>query len=167
MSALTGETEDISHLRYKFWEPIWIYDPKVKFGDIDCMLEGRYLGIAESTGNVFTYNVKISSMKDTKVIQRSVITARAPKEKYFGSVLSPEDRSRAYLFPKSLCENHLEKGDDSETEENISFDEPLFPRSYKPVASKLTTSKVARNSSQSTDSTHSPVGSRGNKGTSI
>ena len=126
LSALTGETQDISHLRYKFWEPIWIHQPDVKLGDEEKMVEGRCLGLALCTGHMFTYHVKIASDTLKKVVQRSVITARAPNEATFGSILSPADRTRSYLFPKSLTENDLES-DDGEDEGGITCDEPLFP----------------------------------------
>ena len=54
LSALTGETHDISHLRYKFWEPIWVHQPDVKLGDDQKMVEGRFCGLALCTGHVFT-----------------------------------------------------------------------------------------------------------------
>ena len=83
MSALTGETHNISHLRYKFWEPIWVHVPDVKLGDDQKMVEGHFLGVAHSTGHAFTYHVKVASDTLTKVVQRSVITARAPNEVSF------------------------------------------------------------------------------------
>ena len=83
----------------------------------------------------------------------------------FGSILSPADRTRSYLFPKSLCAN-AEEGSEStdEDEGHIVFDEPLFPRSYKPVAGKLPAhQKVVMN--KSVDSANCNAGSRGGKKT--
>ena len=103
----------------------------MKLGDDQKMVEGRYLGLALCTGHVFTYNVKIASDTLTKVVQRSVITARAPNEVTFGSILSPADRTRSYLFPKSVCQNEEESSDSTDEDEgHIKYDEPLFPRYY-------------------------------------
>ncbi len=46
LSAITGETHNISHLPYKFWEPIWVHQPDVKLGDNQKMVEGRFCGLA-------------------------------------------------------------------------------------------------------------------------
>ena len=102
MSMFSGKTQDISHLRYSFWEPVYYHDPNSKYPDSKILHEW-FLGIAESTGDVMTYHIK-TQRKDTRstVIQRSVITLQHPNEAKFGQILSAADHSPIFLFPHYL-----------------------------------------------------------------
>ena len=53
--TITGETGDLSHLRYPFWLPIWYYPHES--GGQGTMRKGRYLGPATSVGDEITHYV--------------------------------------------------------------------------------------------------------------
>ena len=121
---LTGETGDISHLRFHFWEPVWFMRKGSKFPNPD-MVMGRYLGPCENTGDKVTHYVlpvngkgkvmmesllepdpKQSGQKKRvnrryPVLGRSYVCARDPTEKAWRQVIT--DHRRSFLFPRSLC----------------------------------------------------------------
>ena len=125
-TLLTGETQDISHLRYSFWDPVWYYSPGVKSPG-EKMLKGRFLGVAPNHGDNFTYHIMTipNDRVNSTVIQRSAICLRDTEEKFFGQLLSVKERSRAFLFPRTLCPSvrgeDVEQGDDDAS----VFTEPL------------------------------------------
>lgn len=51
---LFGETPDISVFRFPFYSKVWYYSPTVR-SPKSKMLRGRFLGVAETCGDVFTY----------------------------------------------------------------------------------------------------------------
>jgi hypothetical protein len=73
-----GETPDISVFRFKFSEPIYYLDSNARFPQPN-MLPGRFLGIARTTGDSFTFYVLTDRHKEQNVIlTRSVIRKRNP-----------------------------------------------------------------------------------------
>ena len=78
MEVSTGNTPDISKFRFYFYEPIWYYVPSNKNPKPD-MLKARYLAIAESCGDSFTYFI-LTEPDDPKasrqLLMRSVIKSR-------------------------------------------------------------------------------------------
>jgi len=51
-----GDTADISVFRFHLWQEIEYLEPTISFPE-DQMLPGRWLGIARSTGDEFTYHI--------------------------------------------------------------------------------------------------------------
>ena len=77
ISVRHGYTPDISaYLLYQFWEPIYFKidekSPSTK------ELEGRWLGVSKTIGDILTYD--ILSLTSMKVIQRSSIRSADPKK---------------------------------------------------------------------------------------
>jgi hypothetical protein len=48
-----SHTPDISSFRFKFWEPVWYYEPTAKYPAPN-FLAGRFVGIAWDHGDAFT-----------------------------------------------------------------------------------------------------------------
>jgi hypothetical protein len=57
-----GETPDLSVFQFLFYEPIYYLDPLAKFPNPN-MLPGRFLGIARTTGDAFTFYIEAKSPK--------------------------------------------------------------------------------------------------------
>src|SRR5210317_1951086 len=77
ISVRHGSTLDISaYLLYQFWDPIYFKidkkSPSTK------KLEGRWLGVSKTTGDILTYD--ILSLTSMKFIQRSAIRSADPKK---------------------------------------------------------------------------------------
>jgi hypothetical protein len=70
--SLHGETPDISVFRYFFCEPIYCMDPSVKFPQHN-MLPGRFLGIARTIGDSFTFIVAQEDCLTGRILHHSVI----------------------------------------------------------------------------------------------
>ena len=71
----TGTTPDISKFRFHFYEPLWYFAP-VKTPKNN-MLKARYLAIAESCGDAFTYYILTEPDKGRRqVLMRSVVKTR-------------------------------------------------------------------------------------------
>ena len=108
--ALTGETGDISHLRFPFWHPIWYKSQGTKYPDA-IMLKGRYLGPSESTGDELAHLVlpdkRGKNERRPEVISRSYVTIRDPREQSFGEIIT--DHRREFLFPKYLCPSRYDR----------------------------------------------------------
>jgi hypothetical protein len=54
--ALEGFTPDISRHQFHFWEPVWYYEPTVRFPDSPWKA-GWFIGFADRCGDSFTYKV--------------------------------------------------------------------------------------------------------------
>jgi hypothetical protein len=76
-----GETPDISVFRFTFWSPVWYYSPSVPFPKSK-MLPGRFIGIAQNTGDVFCFLVLTEPDESgtQSVIARSVVRRRFLRE---------------------------------------------------------------------------------------
>jgi len=70
--SLHGEIPDISVFCYFFYEPIYYMDPSLKFPQHN-MLPGRFLGIARTTGDNFTFIVVQEDRLTGHMLHRSVI----------------------------------------------------------------------------------------------
>jgi hypothetical protein len=68
---MTGETPDISNLlQFKFFEPVYYYDPSVPFpASKECL--GHFVGIAENVGDSMTFRVLTDVTQE--IIARSTI----------------------------------------------------------------------------------------------
>jgi hypothetical protein len=75
---LHGDTPDISVFRFIFYEPIYCLDTKARFPHPN-MLPGRFLGIARTTGDSFTFYILTDKQQERNVVLiRSVIRKRNP-----------------------------------------------------------------------------------------
>ena len=94
-----GDTPDISIFRFPFWQPVWYYAPKQQFPQSK-MLPGRFLGIAQNTGDAFCYLVLTHPTKESgnryPVIGRSVVRKRYPREE--PPVVSESERGVLQFF---------------------------------------------------------------------
>jgi hypothetical protein len=126
IEALTGETGDISHLRFHFWEPIWFMRTGTKFPN-PVMIKGIYLGPSENTGDEVTHHILPVSKADVEdwettdakkegksnakrrplVLARSYVCARDPLEKSYRQIIT--DHRRSFLFPKVLCPSRYDR----------------------------------------------------------
>ncbi len=84
--ALHGDTPDISVFRYTFYEPVYYLEPNVHFPNPN-MLPGRFMGIARTTGDAFTFIVMTDDGIKSIALHRSVIrhrdnTSRDPYANY-------------------------------------------------------------------------------------
>ena len=89
MEKLHGDTPDISMFRFKFWQPIWYYEPIARFPQPN-FLPGRFVGIAWDHGDAFTY--RIWTMPDNNfekgqelirnVVQPRIVTDTEPMRDY-------------------------------------------------------------------------------------
>ena len=77
--CLFGETTDISLFRFKWFCPIWYYNPSIKMPKYK-MLKGFFLGIEENVGDFFTYQIlpeeKLKKGGRCKHLSRSVVRLR-------------------------------------------------------------------------------------------
>jgi hypothetical protein len=77
---INGETPDISVFCFIFYEPIYYLEPSARFPKPN-MLAGRFLGIARTTGDSFTFYILTDKHKERNVVlTRSVIRKRNPLE---------------------------------------------------------------------------------------
>ena len=126
IELLTGETGDISHLRFHFWEPIWYLRKGSKFPN-PTMIKGIYLGPSENTGDEVTHHIlpvsktDVEEWEETKVkkgekskqkrrplvLARSYVCARDPLEKSYRHMII--DHRRSFLFPKALCPSRYDR----------------------------------------------------------
>ncbi len=81
-----GETSDISIFRFRWFQPVWYYCPTVSF-PTDKMRPGFFLGIAQGTGDGFSYIIlpvdKLSDISETRnppTVVRSVVRSRSLSE---------------------------------------------------------------------------------------
>jgi hypothetical protein len=72
---LFGDTPDISVFRFTFFEPIYYLEPSMQFPQAN-MIPGRYLGIARTTGDAFTFIILPEKSTRGMCIHRSVIRSR-------------------------------------------------------------------------------------------
>ena len=78
VEAMTGETGDLSHLRFVFWTPIWYAPTGTDENPSVTMIKGRYLGPATSTGNDVTHHIVqvIADKKGNEVARGFVLSPR-------------------------------------------------------------------------------------------
>ena len=82
MEILTGNTPDIPMFRFRFWEPVWYYEPTAHFPAPN-FLPGRQISIARHHGDAFTNKIWTTpggNWKDGKLLIRNVVKSRSEKE---------------------------------------------------------------------------------------
>ena len=119
VEEMNGKTGDLSHLQLTFWTPIWYNPVGTDKSSNDTMIKGRYLGLAESTGDDVTHCI-LSVIVDKKskdvnyrilkipqkrkvddrhreVIKRWYVCVRHPEENVFKGII--KDSSQSWLNP--------------------------------------------------------------------
>ena len=74
-----GHTPDISCFRFRFWEPVWYYEPTAKHPEPN-FLPGRFVGIAWDHGDAFTYRIWTTpddEWKKGRELIRNIVKSRA------------------------------------------------------------------------------------------
>ena len=104
IEAYSGETGDISHLCYAFFDPVW-YSPGGS-GDSDTMLRGWYLGPAESTGNEITHHIlPVKVVKGREVAIGERIPGRGikerPSQRLYSIAMSVPETQQSHASRKS------------------------------------------------------------------
>jgi len=74
LEIATGNTPDISMFRFHFWEPVWYFEPTKS--PLDNWKKGRFLGFAETTGDLMTYWIETEGEPKPKVLARSGVRTR-------------------------------------------------------------------------------------------
>ena len=116
--VLNGDTPDISHIRFKWWDQVWYYAPDSKYPSRR-MLPGRFLGFAYQTGDELTFRVLTCPDVPQRqaVISRSVVTPRRANEPAHGAF---SRKASDYYFPRSILSEHSEDFDQSARESSSS-----------------------------------------------
>ena len=113
----TGWTPDISKFRFHFYEPLWMFEPKLKTPK-DNLLKARFLAIADSCGDAMTYYVltePTSTKVKRQVLMRSVVKTR---RKHIGKTTEyVNDDSSMENFTLSLSESMRNQQDIRSTED--------------------------------------------------
>ena len=148
IEALTGETGDISHLRFSFGAPVWYNSVSHEFPGSQ-MLKGIYLGPAESTGDESCHHIlPLTASKRTKpkanskgkvrterrpvVIHRSYVTIRDPAEHSFREIHKTYERG--FLFPRYLFPSRYDCGNAIDPEyvrHAHARQQPIVPKGIK------------------------------------
>jgi hypothetical protein len=105
-----GDTPDISVFRFIFYEPIYYLEPNVQFPKPN-MLPGRFMGIARTTGDTFTFLILTDDGIKSIALHRSVIKRRS---------ITSKDPYANYNTEEPPC-NPIETG----TYDNNLWDEPI------------------------------------------
>jgi hypothetical protein len=56
LEKMYGNTPNISMFRFRFWEPVWYFEPTAKYPAAN-FLQGRFVGITWDCGDSFTYKI--------------------------------------------------------------------------------------------------------------
>ena len=119
MEYKDGFTPDISMFRFRFWEPIWYYEPTAKYPRPN-FLPGRFVGIAWDCGDAFTYKVWTTPNNDwSKGLElvRNVVRSRQytdvePKVSYQDLDLKFEGRKKTKQQKKVKAAEDLKRAKD-------------------------------------------------------
>jgi hypothetical protein len=78
MEMMFGSTPSISMFRFRFWEPVWYFEPTAKYPSPN-FLPGRFVGIAWDHGDAFTYRIWTEpkgTWEDGPQLVRDVVQSR-------------------------------------------------------------------------------------------
>ena len=123
-----SDTPDISVFRFPFWCCIWFYVKSRSFPQSK-MLPGRFLGIAERTGDRFTYLIWTTALSDNgqpKILARSVIRRRYLRPNEIDTQLPTRDTSDQEL-DFLLSGNRSVTVSDEELSELLSSEQNILP----------------------------------------
>lgn len=132
-----GSTPDVSKFRFYFWEPIWYHDPSTKQPE-DNLKKGRYLCIAENSGDEMTYHIRTEKDEGTNVyLVRSLIKSR---RKHIGTdtEYTNNDAELADKFTLDPTKDLISHDDDIDTINNNEEDDPDTPDTNENILDHLT-----------------------------
>jgi hypothetical protein len=146
-----GHTPGISAFRFKFWEPVWYYEPTAKHPAPN-FLPGRFVGIAWDNGDTFTYKVWTTpndKWKDQTKLIRNVVQSRdfnavEPRQVYSNQDLTlvkrnlsnnPTKRSKRRSAKKmkrgANAIDTIDEIEDGTSSKRVRFDSGA-PQTYEP-----------------------------------
>ena len=107
--AMTGETPDISHLRFSFFDRVWFLDKSTLAGRKAVWRKGRFTGISWNVGDSMCYFIKPEKASAApglgNEVSRSFVQLRHPDESAPHQILK---RKSDWFWP-TVCEpNELE-----------------------------------------------------------
>ena len=78
LEVFTGETPDVSVLRFAFYEPLWYREFNAKADEVK-LFPGRFLGISWNVGNALCFKVLVQRKgKMDEILSRLVCVPRDP-----------------------------------------------------------------------------------------
>jgi hypothetical protein len=121
---LHGDTPDISVFRFTLFEPIYYLEPSMQFPQAN-MIPGRFLGIARTTGDVFTFIVIPDNGNSRTSLHRSVIRSRDPgkKDPYAEYNRGEPEADHEDI---ALGDDNMTKESDEQDAINITHDEVIL-----------------------------------------
>jgi hypothetical protein len=140
MEKMYGHTPDISMFRFRFWEPVWYYEPTAKYPAPN-FLPGCFIGIAWDHGDAFTYKIWTTpnnNWKQGRELVRNVVRSRHLEKKepvvsyqdedLLFSKTQPSRTQRPRSKKRNSCSNNSRGAeevtlDGSELESLVRFDD--------------------------------------------
>jgi hypothetical protein len=122
--VLHGDTPDISVFRFIFYEPTYYLEPNIQFPNPN-MLPGRFLGIARTTGDSFTFIIETVGKIRNIALHRSIIRRRDPINK---------DPYSEYQEEKPLDEEPHQSIDNTEETNELPYEEKITNEQELPYA---------------------------------
>jgi hypothetical protein len=91
----TGETTDISHIRFHFYKPVWYLNPTAKAGETR-YLKGNFIGFSDTVGDNFSYEIAVKKTRSrkSKTLSRTVVLPRDLQDSAF-----PGQSNPSTIFP--------------------------------------------------------------------
>jgi hypothetical protein len=91
----TGETPDISHIRFHFYQPVWYLSPTSNAGETR-YLKGNFIGFSDTMGGNFSYEIALKKTRSSKAktLSRTVVLPRDLQYSAFTGQRNPST-----LFP--------------------------------------------------------------------
>jgi hypothetical protein len=98
LEAATGETSDISHIRFYFYQPIWYLSPTSKSGETR-YLKGNFIGFSDTVGDNFSYKIAVKKARSgkAKTLSITVVLPRDLQDSAF-----PGQSNPSTLFPRPV-----------------------------------------------------------------
>jgi hypothetical protein len=98
MEVATGETPDIYHIIFYFYQPVWYLSPTSKAGETR-YLKGRFIGFSDTVGGNLSYEIPVEKSRSRKAetLSRTVVLPRDLQDSAF-----PGQSNPSTLFPVPL-----------------------------------------------------------------
>jgi hypothetical protein len=98
LEVATGETPDISHIRFHFYQPVWYLSPTATAGETR-YLKGNFIGFSDTVGDNFSYEIAVKKTRSTqaKTLSRTVVLPRDLQDSAF-----PGQSNPSTLFPRPV-----------------------------------------------------------------
>jgi hypothetical protein len=98
LEVSTGETPDISHIRFHFYQPVWYLSPTATAGETR-YLKGNFIGFSDTMGDNFSYEIAVKKTRSSKAktLSRTVVLPRDLRDSAF-----PGQSNPSTLFPRPV-----------------------------------------------------------------